>query len=150
MARARALSMWKTNIKNSWQQLAIKDVSIQSQNGIEAADSNIKQPQVEVGAELKISALVGLGKLGPDDVAVEIYHGIVDSWGNINNGVPNRMTYDKRGQQEGEHYYTGSIPCRASGQHGFAVRILPKNEDLVDPYEPGLILWEAASQGNPW
>ena len=114
------------------------------------ADLNTKQPKIEVGSELKISALVKLGKLSPDDVAVEIYYGTVDAWGNINNGAPSRMTYDKAGQQEGEHFYTGSIPCRASGQHGFAVRILPKNEDLVDPYEPGLILWETASSQNPW
>jgi starch phosphorylase len=150
MARARALSMWKSNIKNSWNDLAIRDVVIQSENGDDNHELNSKQPKIEVGSELKISALVRLGKLVPDDVAVEIYYGTVDAWGNINNGAPSRMTYDKTGPQDGEHFYTGSIPCRASGQHGFAVRILPKNEDLVDPYEPGLILWETASSSNPW
>ena len=56
-----------------------------------------RQPKIEVGSELKISALVKLGKLSPDDVAVEIYYGSVDAWGNIINGAPSRMTYDKAG-----------------------------------------------------
>lgn len=150
MARARALSMWKSNVRNSWQELAIKDVTFQSEQTQDGADLNAKQPQIEVGSELKISAMVKLGKLSPDDVAVEIYYGTVDAWGNITSGSPSRMTYDKPGQQDGEHFYTGLIPCRASGQHGFALRILPKNEDLVDPYEPGLILWETAASGGSW
>jgi starch phosphorylase len=145
MARARALSMWKSNIKNSWPELAIRDVNVQSEPADTAVDGTAKQPQIEVGSELKISALVCLGRLKPEDVAVEIYYGTVDAWGNIKNGSPTRMSFDKAGPEQGQHFYTGSIPCRVSGQHGFSIRILPKNDDLVDPYEPGLILWENAS-----
>ena len=145
MARARALSMWKSNIKNAWHELAIKDVNVQADEAVtEGGETVVKQPQVEVGTELKISALVRLGKLRPEDVSVEIYYGTVDSWGNIKDGSPSRMNYDKVGSNDGEHFFVGSIPCKISGQHGFAIRVLPRNEDLVDPYEPGLILWENA------
>jgi hypothetical protein len=34
-----------------------------------------------------------------------------------------------------------AIPCRSSGQHGFAVRVLPHHPDLADPFEPGLVGW---------
>jgi hypothetical protein len=37
--------------------------------------------------------------------------------------------------------YTGAIDCRASGRHGFAIRVLPGNSDMATPFEPGLILW---------
>jgi starch phosphorylase len=37
--------------------------------------------------------------------------------------------------------FKGKIACRASGQHGFAVRVLPKNENLANPFEPGLVCW---------
>jgi starch phosphorylase len=146
MARARALSMWKSNLRNNWHDLVIKDVSLQfaSDEG-QTGEVNPKQPQVEVGSELKISALIRLGRLTPEDVAVEIYYGTVDSWGTIKNGSPTRMTYDKPGAETGEHLYAGSIPCRSSGQHGFAIRVLPRNDDMVDPYEPGLILWETTN-----
>jgi starch phosphorylase len=50
------------------------------------------------------------------------------------------MTCD--GGREGNAWlYSGVIPFQASGQHGFAVRILPKNADLSNPYEPGLLTW---------
>jgi len=34
------------------------------------------------------------------------------------------------------------MPCEKTGQHGAAVRILPKHPDLANPYELGLIFWE--------
>ena len=46
------------------------------------------------------------------------------------------------GQAHGPAWeYSGSIDCSASGQYGFAVRVLPKNEDLGNPFEPGLVTW---------
>ena len=40
--------------------------------------------------------------------------------------------------------FSGTIPCRSSGQHGFAVRVLPRHGDLGNPYEPGLVTWGRA------
>ena len=37
--------------------------------------------------------------------------------------------------------YAGEIDCTASGQYGFAVRVLPKHADLGNPFEPGLVTW---------
>ena len=37
--------------------------------------------------------------------------------------------------------FQGTIPCRASGQHGYTVRVLPRHADLASPFEPGLICW---------
>ena len=142
MARAKALSAWKADMKNAWPELAIQDVTTQVYDGNRAEALNTKQAQVEAGCELRVSAAVKLGPVSPDDVAVEIYHGLVDAWGNIEDGCVSRMTHDKTKDRDSTCVFTGSIPCRASGQHGFAVRILPRHADLVDPYEPGLILWE--------
>jgi starch phosphorylase len=41
----------------------------------------------------------------------------------------------------GAWLFSGTIPCRTSGQHGYAVRVLPRNADLANPYEPGLVCW---------
>ena len=46
---------------------------------------------------------------------------------------------------DGEHWFTGSVKCKTSGRQGLAVRILPKHPDMVDMYEPGLILWESTA-----
>ena len=46
------------------------------------------------------------------------------------------------GNHEGSSWvYSGTIPCRASGQHGYAVRVLPKHADLANSFEPGLVTW---------
>ncbi len=52
------------------------------------------------------------------------------------------MDYEQASEEDGEHWFAGSIPCRKTGQYGVTVRILPKHEDLVNPYELGLIHWE--------
>jgi starch phosphorylase len=35
----------------------------------------------------------------------------------------------------------GTIPCRSSGQHGFAIRVLPRHRDLANPFQTGLVCW---------
>ncbi|MHC4114405.1 MAG: hypothetical protein ACYSSL_03675 [Planctomycetota bacterium] len=86
--------------------------------------------------------MVKLGQATPQDVAVELYHGRIDSWGNIENGSAVRMEYKEKSENEGEHWFTGAMSCKNSGRQGLAVRVLPNNKDLVNPYELGLILWE--------
>ncbi len=66
----------------------------------------------------------------------------VDTWQKIQNGSAVRMDYEHAGDQEGEHWFVGSMPCTQTGKHGVSVRVLPKHTDLVDPYEMGLIHWE--------
>jgi starch phosphorylase len=148
MARARGLSMWKSNIKRAWSEFAIKDVQIHVKNGQDNEQLNLKQPQLKVGAQLSISALVKLADVSPDDVSVELYHGPVDSDGNIRNGSAVRMDYKETTGQDGEHWFVGSMFCRETGRQGVAVRVLPRNVDLVNPYEPGLILWETTDDTN--
>lgn len=145
MARVRALSMWKSNVKNAWGDLSINKVDVQVEDGENAGTLDVREPQLEVGAHLRVTAEVKMGRLSPDDVAVEIYHGKVDSGGNISGGEVVRMEMAALNETDHICTFQGAIPCRSSGQHGFAIRVLPKHADLVEPYEPGLILWESSS-----
>jgi starch phosphorylase len=73
-------------------------------------------------------------------VEVQLFHGLVDSLGEIPN--PGTVTMSSNGAPEGGAWqFLGTIPCRSSGQHGYAVRVLPRNGDLSNPYEPGLVCW---------
>ena len=83
-----------------------------------------------------------LGQISPKDISVELYYGPVDSWGNIRQGSAIKMDYEKSAELQDEHWFVGSLFCRNAGQHGLAVRLLPMHDDLVNPYEMGLILWE--------
>jgi starch phosphorylase len=95
---------------------------------------------MHVGGDLQVKARVNLGALNPNDVEVQLFHGPVDSLGEI--AVPRTAAMSHNGTHEGSAWvYHGNIPCRSSGQHGFAVRVLPRHGDLSNPYETGLVCW---------
>jgi starch phosphorylase len=142
-SKAKAFSNWKAQMKNDWPELAVSDVIMEVQNDEGQQEVNPKQPLLKVGSLLSIRARIKLGKINPNDVSVELYHGPVDNWENIKDGSAVRMNYEKVAEQEGEHWFVGSMPCSETGQRGVTVRILPKHPDLTNPYEMGLILWEA-------
>ena len=145
-ARVKELSMWKKNVKKAWTDLNIENVETQLKDEKDHCQLNVKQPQLKVGSQLRVAAQIRLGRLSHDDIAVEIYHGKIDSAGNIVSGEVVRMEYQGNGTEDGIGTFAGHIPCRVSGQHGFALRILPKHPDLVEQYEPGMILWEAPKE----
>ena len=149
MAKAKLLATWKSAIKRDWHDLAIKDVQIQiNNNGHDSEQLNLRQPQLKVGAEMNIIALVKLGRINPGDISVELYHGPVDAWGEIRKGSVTPMAYKSAGQ-DSEHWFTGSLPCSEAGHCGIAVRVMPKNPDLVVPQEMGLVLWETPTEKSP-
>jgi starch phosphorylase len=133
MKRAANLARWRANVSRGWPQVRV-----------EAVEANGADP-MHVGTQLEVKARVQLGNLSPDDVQVQLFHGVVDNLGEIpqpetapmsHNGAP--MSRDGSGTV---WQYNGAIPFRASGQHGFAVRVLPKHSDLSNPFEPGLVCW---------
>ncbi|MHC4482575.1 MAG: alpha-glucan family phosphorylase [Planctomycetota bacterium] len=142
VSEAKAFSMWKSNMKKAWTELAVRDVEVQVNNGEDYMELNPEQSQLKVGSQLSVRVLVKLGKVSPDDVSVELYYGRLDGRGNITDGSAVRMAHEEKTGQDGKHWFAGLMPCRKTGQHGLAVRVLPRHADLVDPYEPSLILWE--------
>ena len=142
MAKAKSFTQWKSDITNTWSDLAIKDVAMEVKNGNGNIQLNPKKPQLKVGSQLSISVLVKLGKMKPDDISVELYHGPIDTWGNIKDGSSVRMDYKETSGQDGEHWFSGTMACSKTGKHGMSVRILPRHPDMVNPYDLGLILWE--------
>ncbi len=142
MARAKAFAQWKSDTKKAWPDFAVKDVIMEVKNGNGEEQLNRKKHQLKVGSQLSVRALVKLGKVSPDDVSVELYHGPIDTWGNIKDSSTIRMDYKETPGQNGEHWFFGTMACEKTGQHGVSVRVLPNHTDLVNPYELGLILWE--------
>src|SRR5262249_25939976 len=131
MRRAIALAEWKRKVASSWGQARVDGV-----------ESLANTDQLRVGEELAVKARVQLGALTPDDVSVQLVHGTLDALGDISRThvAPMSPTGPQRG---GAWEYQGTISCRASGQYGFAVRVLPKPPDLASPFEPGLVCWGA-------
>jgi starch phosphorylase len=127
--RAADLAGWRRKLRQNWGQVRVEGVDAQGNT-----DS------LRVGADLMVDARINLGPLTPADVQVQLVHGVLDSFGQI--ARPIAVPMRSNGQDHGPvWHYSGSIECAASGQYGFAVRVLPENADLGNPFEPGLVTW---------
>ena len=125
---AADLAAWRKRIMQSWGQVRVE--------GIEAPTGDL----LRVGGELPVTVHVNLGGLTPDEVEVQLCHGLLDSLGEIAN--PQALALRPAGRNGSASVtYTGTVTCAASGQFGFAVRVLPKHAALPNPFEPGLVTW---------
>jgi starch phosphorylase len=129
LRKAGQLAQWRRRLAQAWQQVRVE--------GVEANGAD----PMTVGGQLDVKARVQLGGLSPDDVEVQLFHGVVDSFGDIPNPRTVPMSHNGHPEGSGAWAFQGTIPCRSSGQHGFAVRVLPKHADLGNPFEPGLLTW---------
>jgi starch phosphorylase len=128
LKKASELARWRQGLSQAWQAVRV-----------EAVESNGADP-MRVGGALEVKARVHLGSLSPDDVEVQLFHGVVDNQGEI--PTPGTVTMSHNGPQGNARWmFRGTIPCRSSGQHGFAVRVLPRHGDLGNPFETGLMCW---------
>ncbi len=125
-AHARALAAWKRRLHQNWPKIRVEAVQ---------ADAD----GLKVGDELKVQARIYLGGLTPEDVEVDFYHGMLDAKGEVPVGIPTAL--QAQAANEDRYTFTGAVPCLSSGRFGYAVRVLPHHEDLLHPYEMGLILW---------
>jgi starch phosphorylase len=129
LKKAAQLAQWRRRLGQFWSAVRVE--------GVEAHGAD----PMTVGGHLEVKAKVQLGGLSPDDVEVQLFHGVVDSFGDIPNPRTVPMSHNGRPEAGGAWAFAGTIPCRSSGQHGYAVRVLPKHADLGNPFEPGLLTW---------
>ena len=125
---AAALANWRRGLLHHWNQVKVAHV-----------EANGADP-LHVGGELHIKARIHLGALKPDDVQVQLFHGLVDNNGTIPQPSTALMTVQS-GPDGGNWHYEGKILCQSSGQYGYSVRVLPRHPDLANPFEPGLVCW---------
>lgn len=126
----KEFAAWERKVINNWNKLNFVNISQEHKNG-----------DLKVGACYAISAEVSLGELTPEDVTVQIYYGKVGEKKAAEESSFVNMDFDSENQKNKSYIYKGEIPCDKTGQFGFTLRILPKNELLVNPFEMGLIHW---------
>jgi starch phosphorylase len=129
LAAAKSLTAWKDRVRDAWPDVAVKEVRLESRD------------EVAVGESVQVSAIVQLGRLAPDDVAVELYHGPTAGGHEIALGRIVRMRAVERAGTNGDWRYAGEIATDQSGAHAFAARVMPYNDAMTHPYETSLIRW---------
>jgi glycogen phosphorylase len=124
---ARSVADYLDLARREWHALSIEDLRTTA------------RPVMDRGDRISVDARVRLGALKPEQVLVELYHGPVSSTGEIYDPV--RVEMKDTGSKGGAHEYAVEVECTVTGQHGYAVRILPRHPDLVHPFIPGLVRW---------
>ena len=126
--RGKALAEWRSRVARAWHDVRFGQVR------------EISGTELAVGSELVVEAELHLGSLHPVDVSVEVYHGALDQTRDVPRGesVPMRC----EGQSaSGAWRYVGMVICQGSGQHGYALRVMPYNESLSHRHDAALIKW---------
>jgi starch phosphorylase len=96
--------------------------------------------EVAVGSLLSVEAQVRLGALGPGDVKVEAYSGVLTPEGRLGSGHATPLAWVA--QTDDVHMYRGAVVCDTSGARGYAVRVLPAQAGILIPHELALVTWE--------
>ncbi len=132
--RGIALAHWKDHIRDHWGNLWIEE---KSPNGTSVAAQN---PELGVGESTTVQAVVHTDVLFPHELAVQIYHGVLDNTREIHNGKATAMEYQKD-LGGGAYLFEGTLTLKETGLHGYTVRALPYHEDLESLSELGLVTW---------
>jgi len=126
-ARARGMAAWKERIVAGWPSV-----------GVDAVEGDGSAPGI--GDERTVDAVVRLGALSGEDVAVQLVHGAVGQGDELESPTVTTMAEVERVDDERVRY-RGTFTCDAAGRYGFTVRVLPAHEDLAASAEMGRIAW---------
>jgi starch phosphorylase len=129
LAGARSLAEWRGRLSGDFGQIRIESVH-DNMDGVSV-----------VGQPIHVEATIVLGRLGPSDVAVELYHGSLDMDGQLQHGQAVEMAAQGNPDAEGRVHFVADMPCGRTGLAGYTVRVLPRHEALPDSRELGLIRW---------
>ncbi len=125
---SKELAQWKKHMRDSWNSIRFLKIDT----------SSTKELSVKSG--LEITTVIFLDGISPHDVELQIYCGKVDSDGKIVDGKLVSMKLETE-MGSNKFKYKGSINNWNSGLNGYTIRIIPKHEALINPFEDGLIHW---------
>jgi starch phosphorylase len=100
--------------------------------------NSVQCEAVRAGSVMNVTAVVELGGLAPDEVAVQIRRGLLDPHGELVQAEAIPMTHDKD-LYGGAHRFRGQFATLHSPREAWIVRILPFDKLLVRSFIPGLI-----------
>ncbi len=128
IALAIELAHWKERLHRLWHHVRIDSVEAELAT------------EIAVGSKIPIRVRVALGEIPLNDVAVEVYYGVLDSVGAIIGGELVSLQADGDADH-GVQQFSATLECSFCGRHGFMLRVMPKHPQLGLVYEPGLLAW---------
>jgi starch phosphorylase len=124
---ATELSAWKKRVRAGWSGVRVEHVE---SSGVGDAP--------EIGAEMSVRAFVSLGELSPEDVDVQLLHGVIDGNDQLVDATIESLSHEEA-YQGGRHRCDGTVTLSRSGPFGYTVRVVPKHDLLDSPAELGVV-----------
>ncbi|MDQ4064519.1 MAG: alpha-glucan family phosphorylase, partial [Actinomycetota bacterium] len=122
--RARDLAQWKQRVREFWSDVQVVDV-----------EGDLTE--AGVGDERHVAATVRVGRLSTHDLSVQLAHGRVGANQELIEPHVTEMTPDHC--IDGTCTYRGTFTSDEAGLYGFAVRVVPRHDDLTNPMDLGLL-----------
>lgn len=113
---ARTRASWWRRVRRDFPSTRVSARAISPESPASA------QPE---GEEKVVEALVELGALPPEDVQVELLHGLIGADGHLLDPAVESMVEDQP-HSNGSRRYLGTLVLAAAGDYGFTVRVLPR------------------------
>ncbi len=124
----KSIAQWKQHSKDKFKSVTIKELVYGNEK------------EITVGSKVQVKAIINLGQLTPEDVAVELYFGALDPSQEIVEGAALPMTHTE--DKDGNAVYVGQMLTLKTGEFGFTVRVIPHHKDFARKFDPELtILW---------
>lgn len=117
---------WKDRVRECW-------------HGVEVIDIEATCVEAHIGQPFEIAAKVRLGGLGPEDVAVQLYRGILDAKEEVHDASTHDMVFEDA--TDGIHRFRCAAPFESSGRFGYTVRVVPRHAEVLIPNELTKIRW---------
>jgi glycogen phosphorylase len=126
---AKDLAQWKARVFSSWHQVAI--VSVEDGDAAFASRGDFSE----------VTAVVELGDLNPEDVAVQLLHGQVGAGDELYDSQIVTMEVVGPHTAAGRYSFRGRFPLEMAGRYGFSLRVVPNHPHLASFADLGKITW---------
>ncbi len=132
-AKAKELAAWKTRVREAWCDVQVTGVE-------ERGGPNVAVGGGHRGGGQGASGGPGPGRGGGGSLLQP------PAAGRYAAATATAPRWTWVGREGSDHLYRGTVPSRASGLHGYAVRVLPCHDDVLVPHELPLITWEQTEE----
>ena len=126
-AEAKNLHLQRRRLKKLWETIRIETPVRQ------------KEGPFRVGHTFRVTAVVHLGELRPDEVDVELYYGSIKSIDALEASNTQAMAMVED-HGKGTYLYACDLTCQTSGRFGFTARVSVRGDDLIK-FTPGFLTW---------
>jgi len=126
-AEAKAQSVQYQRLRSLWKTIRV-DPPVRDSSG-----------PFRVGESFRVTSVVNLGEIRPEEVIVQLYYGPVKGVETMASGQSEVMIV-REDRGAGVYLYACTLACREVGRYGFTVRVVPHGDDRLR-FAPGFITW---------